>query len=233
MNLDALLREEAIDLIVCDVEGAETVLFQGADLSGVDRIFLEMHDHVTGLSGVRGLFATLAGHGFVYDPRHSLGSVVLFQKLGPNDIVRPYAGSSASLRDPGGRHDRRDPASAARSAGASTACRKAPPPATAPPAAATARSGPTTTRASGSASRARPGAYVRGRASSSTSVPTCGCIAFWRGKGLDEQGRRRIAVNLRLAEPEAVAGIAIDHFDGLVSFEDLPRDGRCVADMWF
>ena len=92
MNLDALLREEAIDLIVCDVEGAETVLFQGADLSGVDRIFLEMHDHVTGLSGVRGLFATLAGHGFVYDPRHSLGSVVLFQKLGATDIVRPYAG---------------------------------------------------------------------------------------------------------------------------------------------
>ena len=41
MNLDALLRDEAIDLVVCDVEGAETVLFQGADLSGVDRIFLE------------------------------------------------------------------------------------------------------------------------------------------------------------------------------------------------
>ena len=92
MNLDALLRDEAIDLVVCDVEGAEAVLFQGADLSGVDRIFLEMHDHVTGLSGVRGLFATLAGHGFVYDPRHSLGSVVLFQKLGASDIVRPYAG---------------------------------------------------------------------------------------------------------------------------------------------
>jgi FkbM family methyltransferase len=92
LNLDRVLRDEGIDLIVCDVEGAETVLFQGADLSGVDRIFLEMHDHVTGLSGVRGLFATMAGHGFVYDPRHSQGSVVLFQRLGPTDIVRPYAG---------------------------------------------------------------------------------------------------------------------------------------------
>ena len=50
---------------------------------------------------------------------------------------------------------------------------------------------------------------------------------------LDAQGRRRIAVNLRLAAPEAVAAIPIDHFDGLDSFEDLPRDGRCVADMWF
>ncbi len=92
MNLDRLLRDEGIDLIVCDVEGAETMLFQDADLSGVDRIFLEMHDHVTGLSGVRRLFATMAGHGFVYDPRHSLGSVVLFQRLGSSDILRPYAG---------------------------------------------------------------------------------------------------------------------------------------------
>ena len=91
MNFDRLLREEGIDLIVCDVEGAEAFLFEQADLSGVDRIFLEMHDHVTGLSGVRRLFAALAGHGFVYDPRHSQGSVVLFQRLGAQDIVRPYA----------------------------------------------------------------------------------------------------------------------------------------------
>jgi hypothetical protein len=61
----------------------------------------------------------------------------------------------------------------------------------------------------------------------------CGCVAFWRGQRTDEQGRRRIAVNLRLAEPEAVARIPIDHFDGLNTFDDLPRDGRCVADYWF
>jgi FkbM family methyltransferase len=92
MNLDRVLLEEAIDLVVCDVEGAEAGLFEGANLSGVDRVFVETHDHVTGLSGVRRLFATMDGHGFVYDPRHSLGSVVLFQRLGPEDIVRPYAG---------------------------------------------------------------------------------------------------------------------------------------------
>jgi FkbM family methyltransferase len=92
MNLDALLREEAIDLIVCDVEGAEADLFDRADLAGVDRIFVETHDHVTGLSGVRRLFDTMQAQGFVYDPRHSTGSVVLFQRLGEADIVRPYAG---------------------------------------------------------------------------------------------------------------------------------------------
>ncbi len=63
--------------------------------------------------------------------------------------------------------------------------------------------------------------------------PTCGCVLCWRGMRLDENGRRRIAVNVRLAPPEAVAGLAIDRFDGLDTFEDLPRDGRCVRDYWF
>jgi FkbM family methyltransferase len=91
-NLNGLLRAEGINLIVCDVEGAESMLFQGADLAEVDRIFLELHDHVTGLSGVARLFTTLSEQGFVYDPRHSTGSVVLFQKVGPADLLRPYAG---------------------------------------------------------------------------------------------------------------------------------------------
>jgi hypothetical protein len=75
--------------------------------------------------------------------------------------------------------------------------------------------------------------YIRGKSVEFHFCPTCGCIAFWRGQGLDNEGRRRIAVNLRLTEPEPVAHIPIDHFEGLVSFEDLPRDGRCVADYWF
>lgn len=75
--------------------------------------------------------------------------------------------------------------------------------------------------------------YVRGEALEFHFCPVCGCVAFWRGQQTDQQGRRRIAVNLRLAEAEAVAQIPIDHFDGLNTFDDLPRDGRCVADYWF
>ena len=76
-------------------------------------------------------------------------------------------------------------------------------------------------------------AYVRGTALEFHFCPDCGCIAFWRGLHKDEHGRVRIAVNLRLAAPEAVAQIPIDHFDGLDTFEDSPRDGQCVADYWF
>jgi len=62
--------------------------------------------------------------------------------------------------------------------------------------------------------------------------PTCACVVAWRGLQLDAAGRRRIAVNVRLAAPEAVADLAIDHFDGLDTFDDLPSDGRCVRDLW-
>jgi hypothetical protein len=62
---------------------------------------------------------------------------------------------------------------------------------------------------------------------------TCGCVLCWRGLSVDADGRRRIAVNLRLTEPGPVAHLPIDHFDGLDTFDDLPRDNRCVKDMWF
>lgn len=61
----------------------------------------------------------------------------------------------------------------------------------------------------------------------------CGCVLAWRGRSVDADGRRRIAVNLRLTDPNPVAHLPIDHFDGLESFDDLPRDGRCVKEMWF
>ena len=63
--------------------------------------------------------------------------------------------------------------------------------------------------------------------------PTCGCLLAWRGLRLQADGRRRMAVNIRLADPDAVAELAIDRFDGLGSFGDLPSDGRAVRDMWF
>lgn len=62
--------------------------------------------------------------------------------------------------------------------------------------------------------------------------PTCACVIGWRGLHLTAEGRRRIAVNVRLAAPEDVAHLLIDPFDGLDSFEDQPRDGRCVRDLW-
>jgi len=74
--------------------------------------------------------------------------------------------------------------------------------------------------------------YIRGNALSFNFCTTCGCVTHWLGLRVEQDGRRRIAVNVRLSEPEAVAAIPIDHFDGFDTFEDLPRSGRCVKDYW-
>jgi hypothetical protein len=76
-------------------------------------------------------------------------------------------------------------------------------------------------------------AYIRGDSLSFNFCPKCGGVTHWRALKADEQGRRRIAVNLRMTEPGPIAQIPIDHFDGLEKWEDLPRDGRCIRDMWF
>lgn len=62
---------------------------------------------------------------------------------------------------------------------------------------------------------------------------TCACVTHWRALSPGADGRRRIAVNLRMAAPEAVAALPLQQFDGLTIWQDLPPDGRCVSDIWF
>ncbi|MEQ8965963.1 MAG: GFA family protein [Azospirillaceae bacterium] len=77
-------------------------------------------------------------------------------------------------------------------------------------------------------------AYVRGdRSIGFHFCPACGCVAYWRALETGPDGRRRIAVNLRLAEPDAVAAVRLRHLDALDSWQSVPRDTRCVADLWF
>ena len=76
-------------------------------------------------------------------------------------------------------------------------------------------------------------AYVRGDSLSFNFCPSCGGLACWRALKANEEGRRRIAVNLRMSDPGPIADIPVKHFDGLDSWEALPRDGRCITDMWF
>lgn len=56
--------------------------------------------------------------------------------------------------------------------------------------------------------------------------PRCGCLTHYAATRAEEEGRHWTAVTLRMAEPGAIAALAIAHFDGLDSFDDLPRDGR-------
>jgi hypothetical protein len=75
--------------------------------------------------------------------------------------------------------------------------------------------------------------YRRGDAIDFHFCETCGCVVSWRGRAPVESGKHRIAVNLRLAAPDDVADIPLEHFDGLKTFDDLGQDGRRVKDVWF
>jgi FkbM family methyltransferase len=91
MGLNTLLEKERVTLIVCDIEGAESFLFDHAELCCVDRIYLELHDHITGLKGIAAVFAAMARRGFTYDPRFSSGAIVLFRRVEAEETLRPYA----------------------------------------------------------------------------------------------------------------------------------------------
>ena len=76
-------------------------------------------------------------------------------------------------------------------------------------------------------------AYVRGDSLSFNFCPECGCLAYWRGLKANDEGRRRVAFNLRMTEPGPIADIPVKHFDGLDRWELLPGDDRCIKQMWF
>ena len=86
-NIDDFIAEHNINVLVMDIEGAERDLLQKADLKGVERIFLELHDHLYGLAGIRDMTQALAAKGYAYDPRGSYGPCVLFSK---DEAVREY-----------------------------------------------------------------------------------------------------------------------------------------------
>ena len=78
-------------------------------------------------------------------------------------------------------------------------------------------------------------AYMRGRKINGFHFCTeCGCLMYYLCNSLNAEGHRRIAVNLRMIDdPQPIQHLPIDHFEGLVEFVDLPRDGRTVKDLWF
>lgn len=75
--------------------------------------------------------------------------------------------------------------------------------------------------------------YVRGANLEYHFCSVCACVAFWKLLRTTDDGKRPMAVNLRMTDPTRIEHLPIDHFEGLESFEDQPRDTRCVRDMWF
>jgi len=77
-------------------------------------------------------------------------------------------------------------------------------------------------------------AYVQGdRLLALLICRTCGNLSAWRSLTTDGSAPRRMAVNLRLAEPAAVAAIPVKRFDGFDQWTTLPDRGWQVGDLMF
>ncbi len=72
------LDEIRPNFLVVDIEGGEASLFDGISLDGVQKIMMEVHQHVIGRDGIRKLFDTLSRQGFHYSSAHSYQGLVTF-----------------------------------------------------------------------------------------------------------------------------------------------------------
>jgi FkbM family methyltransferase len=76
-----LIERHGSNVLVCDIEGAESDIFNGTDLGSIDKVMMEIHPRVLGQSGMLDLFRHLCEAAFVYDADLSIGNVVCFRKL--------------------------------------------------------------------------------------------------------------------------------------------------------
>lgn len=68
-------------IVIADIEGGELDLFLNANLTGVEKVLVEVHQRVLGRPGVKKLFDAFSARDFHYDLFHSSGSVVLFSHV--------------------------------------------------------------------------------------------------------------------------------------------------------
>lgn len=79
--LSAMIAECDPTVIICDIEGGESALFEAVDFGNVTYIYVELHRRYIGLHGVWKMFDDLHRHNFAYNPGGSVGTQVLFQRI--------------------------------------------------------------------------------------------------------------------------------------------------------
>lgn len=82
-DVNAVLAEFRPDVLICDIEGGEELLFDGIDLTGVRAFVIELHPHVISRVAVRRIFDTCAQAGLYPRVELSSGTVVAFERVDP------------------------------------------------------------------------------------------------------------------------------------------------------
>ena len=77
----AVIERYRPSMLIVDIEGAEEHLFRDVPLTGVRKIYMELHQNVIGRVGMKNVFDFMSSKDFHYDQHHSRGSVVLFSHV--------------------------------------------------------------------------------------------------------------------------------------------------------
>lgn len=83
-SFNALVEKIRPTLIICDIEGGELELLENANLAGVEKVLIELHQWVVGRKNMKKIFDYFSARNFHYDQRHSNGAVVLFSHVDRN-----------------------------------------------------------------------------------------------------------------------------------------------------
>ena len=79
--LSDLIQGFQANVLIVDIEGGEKTLFHQTDLTGIDKIFLEIHTRKIRQIGIKKCFDDLSAAGFCYDQQVSRGGAVLFRRI--------------------------------------------------------------------------------------------------------------------------------------------------------
>lgn len=78
---EAVRRRYRPSMLIVDIEGAEEMLFGDIALTGIKKIYVELHQNVIGRQGMKHVFDFMSARDFHYDQHHSRGGVVLFSHV--------------------------------------------------------------------------------------------------------------------------------------------------------
>lgn len=81
LPLSGMIRDFRANTLIVDIEGGERDLFRDLDLTGIDKIFLEIHTRKIRRIGIKLCFDALSAAGFAYDQQASCGGSVLFRRI--------------------------------------------------------------------------------------------------------------------------------------------------------
>lgn len=81
VSFDSVRDRYRPSLLIVDIEGGEEALFTDVALTGIKKIFMEVHQNAVGRIGMKKIFDNLSARDFHYDQWHSRGGVVLFSHV--------------------------------------------------------------------------------------------------------------------------------------------------------